>query len=184
MDRPDLPPASSTTPRPRSRLDLPDAWPAPKVNTCRRLPPILVHNLIICTLCSCFPWPVWAAALLVQGSGFRSRQRVSHARCLPRLASNYRRHGDQGLDSTAIRVFVIPERPAGTDDYTDAALMDLVTTESMMASPWLACVMKLPRPVRPTKRRPSSNTSGSGGIRAGIGTIEFGHYDWSDFQQA
>jgi len=94
-----------------------------------------VHNVIICTLCSCFPWPVLGLPpYWYKDPVFRSR-----AAREPRTVL-----GEIGVDlptETEIKVwdssghtrwFVIPERPSGTDDFTDEMLMDLVTTESMM----------------------------------------------------
>jgi nitrile hydratase len=94
-----------------------------------------VHNLVICTLCSCFPWPVLGLPpYWYKDPVFRSRAAREPRKVL----------GEIGVDlaaDTEIRVwdssgtsrwFVIPERPAGTADFTDEMLMELVTTESMM----------------------------------------------------
>jgi nitrile hydratase len=94
-----------------------------------------VHNLVICTLCSCFPWPVLGLPpYWYKDPTFRSRAAREPRKVLAEV----------GLDlpaDTEIKVwdssghsrwFVIPERPAGTDDFTDEMLMDLVTTESMI----------------------------------------------------
>ncbi|MDT5104819.1 MAG: nitrile hydratase subunit alpha [Mycobacterium sp.] len=94
-----------------------------------------VHNLVICTLCSCFPWPVLGLPpYWYKDPVFRSRAAREPRKVL----------GEIGVDlaaDTEIRVwdssgtsrwFVIPERPAATADFTDEMLMELVTTESMM----------------------------------------------------
>jgi nitrile hydratase len=94
-----------------------------------------VHNLVICTLCSCFPWPVLGLPpYWYKDPVFRARAAREPRKVL----------GEIGValpDDTEIKVwdssghsrwFVIPERPAGTEDFTDEMLMDLVTTESMM----------------------------------------------------
>src|ERR1700694_4198253 len=94
-----------------------------------------VHNLIICTLCSCFPWPVLGLPpYWYKDPVFRSRAAREPRKVL----------GEIGVDlpeDTEIKVwdssghsrwFVIPERPSGTDDFTDEMLMNLVTTESMI----------------------------------------------------
>lgn len=94
-----------------------------------------VHNLVICTLCSCFPWPVLGLPpYWYKDPVFRSR-----AAREPRVVL-----GELGvplLDDTEVRVwdssghsrwFVIPERPAGTEGMTETELARLVTTESMM----------------------------------------------------
>jgi nitrile hydratase len=94
-----------------------------------------VHNLIICTLCSCFPWPVLGLPpYWYKDPVFRSRAAREPRKVLREI-------GVDVPDDTEIKVwdssghsrwFVIPERPSGTEDFTEEALMDLVTTESMM----------------------------------------------------
>ncbi|MCW2655527.1 MAG: nitrile hydratase subunit alpha [Mycobacterium sp.] len=94
-----------------------------------------VHNLIICTLCSCFPWPVLGLPpYWYKDPVFRARAAREPRKVLAEV-------GVHLPDETEIRVwdssghsrwFVIPERPSGTDDLTEEALMGLVTTESMM----------------------------------------------------
>ncbi|WP_283631492.1 nitrile hydratase subunit alpha [Mycolicibacterium poriferae] len=94
-----------------------------------------VHNLVICTLCSCFPWPVLGLPpYWYKDPVFRARAAREPRTVLAEI-------GVELPDDTEIKVwdssghsrwFVIPERPAGTDDFTDEQLMDLVTTESMM----------------------------------------------------
>ncbi|TCU07580.1 nitrile hydratase subunit alpha [Rhizobium sullae] len=94
-----------------------------------------VHNLIICTLCSCYPWPVLGLPpYWYKDPTFRSR-----AAREPRAVLN-----EFGLpvpeaieikvwDSSAqIRWFVVPERPVGTEGMTEAELEALVTPEAMM----------------------------------------------------
>ena len=94
-----------------------------------------VHNLVICTLCSCFPWPVLGLPpYWYKDPTFRSRAAREPRKVLAEV----------GLDlpaDTEIKVwdssghsrwFVIPERPSGTEDFTDEMLMDLVTTEAMI----------------------------------------------------
>jgi nitrile hydratase subunit alpha len=94
-----------------------------------------VHNLVICTLCSCFPWPVLGLPpYWYKDPVFRARAAREPRKVLGEI-------GVALADDTEIRVydssghsrwFVIPERPAGTDGFSDEMLMDLVTTESMM----------------------------------------------------
>lgn len=94
-----------------------------------------VHNLIICTLCSCFPWPVLGLPpYWYKDPVFRSRAAREPRTVLAEV-------GVELADDTEIKVwdssghsrwFVIPERPSGTEGFTDEQLMDLVTTESMI----------------------------------------------------
>lgn len=94
-----------------------------------------VHNLIICTLCSCYPWPVLGLPpYWYKDPSFRARAAREPRKVL----------GEFGLDidpskeiktwdsSAQIRWFVVPERPAGTDGFSEEQLADLVTPESMM----------------------------------------------------
>jgi nitrile hydratase len=94
-----------------------------------------VHNVVICTLCSCFPWPVLGLPpYWYKDPVFRARAAREPRVVLAEL-------GVPIPDDTEVRVwdssghsrwFVIPERPAGTDGMTDDELAALVTTESMM----------------------------------------------------
>jgi nitrile hydratase len=94
-----------------------------------------VHNLVICTLCSCFPWPVLGLPpYWYKDPTFRAR-----AAREPRTVL-----AEVGVDldpDTQIKVwdssghsrwFVIPERPAGSEGLSEAELAALVTTESMI----------------------------------------------------
>ncbi|WP_275783380.1 nitrile hydratase subunit alpha [Pararhizobium gei] len=96
-----------------------------------------IHNLVVCTLCSCYPWavlglpPVWYKA-----PPYRSRAVIDPRGVL----------GEFGVvlpetrkirvwDSTAeLRYIVIPERPEGTEGFTPEALADLVTRDSMIGT--------------------------------------------------
>ncbi|PRC44274.1 nitrile hydratase subunit alpha [Mycobacterium sp. ITM-2017-0098] len=94
-----------------------------------------VHNLVICTLCSCFPWPVLGLP------PYWYKDPVFRARAAREPRAVLAEVGVPLPDETEIKVwdssghsrwFVIPERPSGTEDFTVEQLMDLVTTESMM----------------------------------------------------
>ncbi|GFM20962.1 MULTISPECIES: nitrile hydratase subunit alpha [Mycobacteriaceae] len=94
-----------------------------------------VHNLVICTLCSCFPWPVLGLPpYWYKDPVFRARAAREPRTVLAEI-------GVELPEDTEIKVwdssghsrwFVIPERPSGTEDFSAEQLMDLVTTESMM----------------------------------------------------
>lgn len=95
------------------------------------------HNLVVCTLCSCYPWsvlglpPVW-----YKSPPYRSRA-VSDPRGVLR-EFGVELSPDTPVrvwDSTAeMRYLVIPERPAGTEDFTEEELADLVTRNSMIGT--------------------------------------------------
>ncbi|KUI17289.1 nitrile hydratase subunit alpha [Mycobacterium sp. GA-1285] len=94
-----------------------------------------VHNLVICTLCSCFPWPVLGLPpYWYKDPVFRARAAREPRKVLAEI-------GVELSEETEIKVwdssghsrwFVIPERPSGTEQFTHDELMELVTTESMM----------------------------------------------------
>ena len=94
-----------------------------------------VHNVVVCTLCSCYPWavrglpPTW-----YKDPAYRSRIVREPRRVLDEFGVTL---GDdveiRVWDSSAeIRYLVLPERPTGTDDHDEAALASLVTRDSMI----------------------------------------------------
>ena len=96
-----------------------------------------VHNVVVCTLCSCYPWPVLGLPpTWYKSPAYRARM-VREPRAL--LA-------EMGLvlpedveirvwDSSAeIRYLVLPERPAGTEDLTEHELATVVTRDSMIGT--------------------------------------------------
>ena len=95
------------------------------------------HNLIVCTLCSCYPWtvlglpPVWYKA-----PPYRSRAVIDPRSVLAEFGLEL--PDDTAVrvwDSTAeIRYLVLPLRPAGTDGWSEEALADLVTRDSMIGT--------------------------------------------------
>jgi nitrile hydratase subunit alpha len=94
-----------------------------------------VHNLIICTLCSCYPWPVLGLPpYWYKDPSFRARA----AREPRKVLSEFGVDIDSKIEiktwdsSAQIRWFVVPERPAGTDRFSEEQLAALVTPESMM----------------------------------------------------
>jgi nitrile hydratase len=94
-----------------------------------------VHNLIICTLCSCYPWPVLGLPpYWYKDPTFRSRAAREPRAVLREFGVSVPDPVEIKVwDSSAqIRWFVIPERPAGTDGMTESQLEALVTPESMM----------------------------------------------------
>jgi nitrile hydratase len=93
------------------------------------------HNMVVCTLCSCYPWPV----LGLPPTWYKSAPYRSRAVSEPRgvLAEfGVTLPDDVNVrvwDSTAeIRYLVIPQRPAGTDGWSEEQLAELVTGDSMI----------------------------------------------------
>ena len=94
-----------------------------------------VHNLIICTLCSCYPWPVLGLPpYWYKDPTFRSRAAREPRAVLKEFGLDIPTTVEVKVwDSSAqIRWFVVPERPAGTEGMNEADLAKLVTPESMM----------------------------------------------------
>jgi nitrile hydratase subunit alpha len=94
-----------------------------------------VHNLIICTLCSCYPWPVLGLPpYWYKDPTFRSRAAREPRAVLKEFGLDIPQSIEVKVwDSSAqIRWFVVPERPAGTAGLSEAQLEALVTPESMM----------------------------------------------------
>jgi nitrile hydratase subunit alpha len=94
-----------------------------------------VHNMVICTLCSCFPWPVlglppyWYKDPVFRARAAREPRAVLTELGVPLADDTEVRVWDSSGHS---RYFVVPERPPGTDGMSEAELAGLVTTESMM----------------------------------------------------
>jgi nitrile hydratase len=94
-----------------------------------------VHNLIICTLCSCYPWPIlglppyWYKDPVFRARGVREPRAVLHEFGVNIAPDTEVKVWDS---SAQIRWFVVPERPGGADGYTEDQLAALVTPESMM----------------------------------------------------
>jgi nitrile hydratase len=96
-----------------------------------------VHNLVVCTLCSCYPWPVLGLPpVWYKSAPYRSRA-VADPRGVLRdfgveLASEMQ---IRVWDSTAeVRYLVVPMRPTGTDSWTEEELAGLVTRDSMIGT--------------------------------------------------
>jgi nitrile hydratase len=94
-----------------------------------------IHNLVVCTLCSCYPWPV----LGLPPAWYKSFAYRSRAVSDPRGVM--REFGLVIPDEVEVRVWdssaeqryiVIPERPEGTESMTEAELAALVTRDSMI----------------------------------------------------
>ena len=97
----------------------------------------IVHNLVVCTLCSCYPWPVLGLPpVWYKSSAYRSRAVID-----PRgVLEDFGLTVSDGVavrvwDSTAeIRYLVLPERPAGTEGLSVEALEELVTRDTMIGT--------------------------------------------------
>ncbi|MDB5463180.1 MAG: nitrile hydratase, alpha subunit [Phenylobacterium sp.] len=96
-----------------------------------------VHNLVVCTLCSCYPWPVLGLPpVWYKSSPYRSRAVIDPRGVLREFGTELPADTEvQVWDSTAeIRYLVLPERPANTDGLDEAALAALVTRDGMIGT--------------------------------------------------
>jgi nitrile hydratase len=96
-----------------------------------------VHNLVVCTLCSCYPWPVLGLPpVWYKSAPFRSRAVIDPRSVLADFGVTL--NADMQIkvwDSTAeIRYLVLPQRPEGTAHLDEQALAELVTRDSMIGT--------------------------------------------------
>ena len=94
-----------------------------------------VHNVIVCTLCSCYPWPTLGLPpSWYKSSAYRARTVIEPREVLREFGMDVPNEVEVRVwDSTAeIRYLVLPERPPGTEDLTEDELADLVTRDSMI----------------------------------------------------
>ena len=93
------------------------------------------HHLVVCTLCSCYPWPVLGLPpTWYKSAPYRSRAVKDPRGVLADFGVSLPAETQIRIwDSTAeVRYMVIPERPAGSEHLSEAALADLVTRDSMI----------------------------------------------------
>ena len=94
-----------------------------------------IHNLVVCTLCSCYPWPVLGLPpTWYKSSPYRSRAVIDPRGVMAGFGTSLSEDTEIRVwDSTAeVRYMVLPERPAGTEGLDEAALVDLVTRDGMI----------------------------------------------------
>jgi nitrile hydratase len=102
-----------------------------------------VHNLVVCTLCSCYPWavlglpPIW-----YKSAAYRSRVVIDPRGVLREFGLELPKDVEVRVhDSTAeLRYLVLPERPAGTEKLKEEELAAMVTRDAMIG------VAKVPAP--------------------------------------
>jgi len=107
-----------------------------------------VHNLVVCTLCSCYPWPVLGLPpTWYKMPAYRSRA-VSEPRTILRemgLEVPPEREVRVWDSSAEMRYMVLPRRPAGTEGLSEAELVPLITRDALIG---VAEVRPSPTPVR------------------------------------
>jgi len=95
------------------------------------------HNLIVCTLCSCYPWPVLGLPpVWYKSAPYRSRAVIDPRSVLAEFGVTLAPDTELRVwDSTAeVRYLVLPMRPGGTDSWDEARLADLVTRDCMIGT--------------------------------------------------
>jgi len=94
-----------------------------------------VHNLVVCTLCSCYPWPVLGLPpVWYKSAPYRSRSVIDPRGVLHEFGLELADDVEVRVwDSTAeLRYLVLPERPASTEHMSEEELAALVTRDSMV----------------------------------------------------
>lgn len=100
-----------------------------------------VHNLVVCTLCSCYPWPVLGLPpVWYKSDAYRSRAVIDPRGVLREFGLELDAAVEVRVwDSTAeIRYLVLPQRPVGTEHLSADELADLVTRDAMIGVQRLA----------------------------------------------
>jgi nitrile hydratase len=96
-----------------------------------------VHNMVVCTLCSCYPWPVLGLPpTWYKSAPYRSRAVIDPKGVLADFGVTLPDGAEVRVwDSTAeVRYLVLPQRPAGTENWAEEQLAALVTRDSMIGT--------------------------------------------------
>jgi len=94
-----------------------------------------IHNLVVCTLCSCYPWPVLGLPpVWYKSAPYRSRAVIDLRGVLREFGTELTEDVEVRVwDSTAeLRYLVLPERPAGSENMNEEELSALVTRDAMV----------------------------------------------------
>ena len=94
-----------------------------------------VHNVVVCTLCSCYPWPTLGLPpVWYKSAPYRARVVSDPRSVLKEFGTELPETVEvRTWDTTAeLRYLVLPERPPGTESLTEAELAELVTRDSMI----------------------------------------------------
>ena len=94
-----------------------------------------IHNLVVCTLCSCYPWPILGLPpVWYKSAPYRSRAVIDPRGVLREFGLELPDEVEVRVwDSTAeLRYLVLPERPAGSEQLNEEQLAGLVTRDSMV----------------------------------------------------
>ena len=107
-----------------------------------------VHNVVVCTLCSCYPWPVLGLPpAWYKSPAYRSRIVREPRAVLRELGLELPPQVEVRVwdSSSEVRYLVLPERPAGSEQLSEEALRELVTRDAMIG------VARVRSPAAPTR---------------------------------
>lgn len=94
-----------------------------------------IHNVVVCTLCSCYPWPILGLPpAWYKSSAYRSRMVREPRKLLAEMGLPLEDNVEIKVwDSVSeIRYLVLPERPAGTEGWNEEQLASIVTRDAMI----------------------------------------------------
>ena len=159
-----------------------------------------VHNAVVCTLCSCYPWPVLGLPpFWYKSQAYRSRIGGRPREVLSEfgLEIGPEREILVWNSSAQTRYMVLPQRPAGTEDMNEDELLGLVTRDAMIG---VAEVRLDTKPRETSAQRRVADMAGQAALPRQSGELIFqdpwegiafalavalceqGHYGWADFQ--
>lgn len=96
-----------------------------------------VHNVFVCTLCSCYPWPTLGLPpIWYKAAPYRARMVIDPRGVLAEFGLTVPANKEIRVwDTTAeLRYMVLPERPAGTEGWSEEKLEELITRDSMIGT--------------------------------------------------
>lgn len=96
-----------------------------------------VHNVFVCTLCSCYPWPTLGLPpIWYKAAPYRARMVIDPRGVLAEFGLEVPSNKEIRVwDTTAeLRYMVLPQRPAGTEGWSEEKLAELVTRDSMIGT--------------------------------------------------
>ena len=111
-----------------------------------------IHNVVVCTLCSCYPWPVLGLPpVWYKAAAYRSRVVLEPRAVLAEFGLKIASDVEvRVFDSNAeLRYLVLPIRPAGTETWSEAELAELVTRDSMIDTGLARSPGNIPRGASP-----------------------------------
>ena len=94
-----------------------------------------VHNVVVCTLCSCYPWPLLGLPpSWYKDPSYRARVVKEPRTVLAEMGLDLDSATDVRVwdSSSEVRFFVLPQRPSGTEDLSEQQLAELVTRDAMV----------------------------------------------------